>query len=92
MNGKSVRSATHEQTVNLLIEKRDGMTLLVRHEPPPSGLKEITLTKSLHDKLGVSIRGGVKSQFEENDDGGIYISRVCTNVQIRMSPSLILAF
>ena len=58
----------------MLIERRDTITLLVRHVPPPPGLEEITLVKGLHDKLGLSIRGGMKTDY--TDEGGIYISKV----------------
>ena len=74
VNSVDVRSARHETAVSLLIERRETITLLVCHVPPPPGLQEITLVKGLHDKLGLSIRGGMKTDY--TDEGGIYISKV----------------
>ena len=74
MNGVDVRNARHETAVSLLIERRETIALQVRHVPPPPGLQEITLVKGLHDKLGLSIRGGMKTDYA--DEGGIYISKV----------------
>ena len=76
MNSIDVRSARHETAVSLLIERRETITLLVCHVPPPPGLQEITLVKGLHDKLGLSIRGGMKTDY--TDEGGIYISKVAS--------------
>ena len=77
VNGTDVRNATHDKAVSLLIERREEIGLLVQHEPPPPGLQEITLTKGLNDKLGLSIRGGVKRGEFDEEDNGIYISKVC---------------
>jgi protein scribble len=76
VNGSDVRMATHDKAVSLLIERRERIALVVQHEPPPPGLQEITLTKGLNDKLGLSIRGGVKRGELDEDDTGIYISKV----------------
>lgn len=78
VNGIDVRTASHETAVSLLIERRETITLLVCHVPPPPGLQEITLVKGLHDKLGLSIRGGMKTDYA--DEGGIYISKVTGRV------------
>lgn len=73
-----MRNARHETAVSLLIERRETISLLVCHVPPPPGLQEITLVKGLHDKLGLSIRGGMKTDYA--DEGGIYISKVARGV------------
>merc|ERR1719494_62843 len=53
--------------------------LKVKHEPPPKGMKEVTLIKNPGDKLGISIRGGSKGHPGnplDKTDEGIFISKV----------------
>uniref|UniRef100_H2YU37 PDZ domain-containing protein n=1 Tax=Ciona savignyi TaxID=51511 RepID=H2YU37_CIOSA len=55
------------------------MQLLVRHDPPPPEMIDIVLTRGPGEKLGISIRGGVKGHagnpLDETDEG-IFISKI----------------
>ena len=57
----------------------DPLTLLVRHEPPPPGLQELTLVTKPGEGFGFSICGGVNgypgNPLDETDEG-IFISEV----------------
>lgn len=39
VNGVDVSSSTHEEAIKLLVTSDDPLKLLIRHEPPPEGLK-----------------------------------------------------
>ena len=39
VNGVDVSSSTHEEAIKLLVTSGDPLKLLIRHEPPPEGLK-----------------------------------------------------
>ena len=79
MNGNDVSNATHEQAIRILKTSPDPLRLLIRHEPPPRGLKELTLVTKPGEGFGFSINGGVNSYsgnpFDETDEG-IFISQV----------------
>ncbi|KAK3743341.1 hypothetical protein QZH41_013908 [Actinostola sp. cb2023] len=79
VNGKDMRNSTHQEAVAALIANVSLIKLLVRHDPPPKGLQDITFMKSPGDKLGISIRGGAKGHpgnpFDKTDEG-IFISKV----------------
>lgn len=79
VNDEDVSTASHEQAIRLLKTSPDPLTLLVRHEPPPQGLLELTLVTKPGEGFGFSISGGVNgypgNPLDETDEG-IFISEV----------------
>lgn len=79
VNDQDMQLATHHEAVAALISNDPEVKLLVRHDPPPPGIQEITINKKLGEKLGISIRGGAKGHpgnpFDK-DDEGIFVSKV----------------
>lgn len=79
MNDEDVSTASHEQAIRLLKISPDPLVLLVRHEPPPQGLLELTLVTKPGEGFGFSISGGVNgypgNPLDETDEG-IFISEV----------------
>lgn len=74
VNGVDVSSSTHEGAIKLLVTSGDPLKVLIRHEPPPDGLKvlatlarrhiesfmqELTLVTKPGEGFGFSIAGGV---------------------------------
>ncbi|XP_070533872.1 protein scribble homolog isoform X3 [Ptychodera flava] len=79
VNDKDMASATHQDAVTALLENRQKIVLLVRHDPPPDGLQEVVILKTPGEKLGISIRGGSKGHPGnplDKSDEGIFISKV----------------
>nr|XP_022307199.1 protein scribble homolog isoform X19 [Crassostrea virginica] len=79
VNNRDVTGATHQEAVMLLISPTYEINLKVRHDPPPPGLKELIVEKGPGEKLGMSIKGGVKSYAanpRDRTDEGIFISRI----------------
>ncbi|XP_052234956.1 protein scribble homolog isoform X4 [Dreissena polymorpha] len=89
VNGKDVTGATHQEAVMALIAPTYEIRVRVRHDPPPKGLQhehlfggtsnhlEVTVNKKPGEKLGMSIKGGVKNfTGDEDSDEGIFISRI----------------
>lgn len=79
VNGVDVSSSTHEGAIKLLVTSGDPLKVLIRHEPPPDGLKELTLVTKPGEGFGFSIAGGVNGDpanpFDETDEG-IFVSEV----------------
>ncbi|XP_041361778.1 protein scribble homolog [Gigantopelta aegis] len=79
VNGKDVSKSTHQEAVMTLIAPTHEIRLKVRHDPPPTGLQELMINKEPGDKLGMSIKGGMKNYsanpLDKNDEG-IFISRI----------------
>lgn len=81
VNGQDVRGATHQEAVSALLRPCLELTLLVRRDPPPPGLRELCIHKAPGEKLGISIRGGAKGHAGnpcDPTDEGIFISKVRT--------------
>lgn len=79
VNGQDVRGATHQEAVSALLRPCLELTLLVRRDPPPPGLRELCIHKAPGEKLGISIRGGAKGHAGnpcDPTDEGIFISKV----------------
>ncbi|CAB3986484.1 scribble homolog isoform X1, partial [Paramuricea clavata] len=79
VNGKDMTRSTHHDAVTALISNVSSIKLLVRHDPPPPGLMEVTIMKYPGEKLGISIRGGAKGHPGnplDTKDEGIFISKV----------------
>lgn len=57
------------------------MHLVVKHDPQPSGLREITITKlNANEPMGIHICGGVSSPPAnplDKADEGIFVEKVC---------------
>lgn len=72
---------THDESIRVLKTSTDPLSFLVRHEPAPVGLKEITLVTRPKEGFGFVIAGGV-SDYSGNPlddtDEGIFISQVCS--------------
>lgn len=72
-------SASHEQAIRALKMAPEPMVMLVRHEPPPPSLQELTLVTRPGEGFGFSITGGVNSRpgnHSDPTDEGIFISQV----------------
>eukprot|EP00118_Oscarella_pearsei_P021971 m.250499 g.250499 ORF g.250499 m.250499 type:complete len:506 (+) comp40321_c3_seq15:80-1597(+) len=79
VNGNDVQSVAHNDAVKCLSQAEDPLTLTVRHEPPPRGLKEVNLVAKPGQGFGLSIRGGVNGYAgnpTDPTDEGIFISQV----------------
>ena len=70
---------THEEAIRNLKTCSYPLSLLIRHEPPPAGLKELTLVTKVGEGFGFVIAGGVNgypgNPLDETDEG-IFISQV----------------
>jgi hypothetical protein len=79
VNGNDMSSATHDQAIRLLKTSPDPLSLLVRHEPSPPGLQELTLVTKPGEGFGISLSGGVNgyhgNPLDETDEG-IFISQI----------------
>ncbi|XP_074919454.1 protein scribble homolog isoform X27 [Chelonoidis abingdonii] len=82
VNTIDLRHATHQEAVNALLSSTQELSMLVRRDPPPSGMQEICIEKAPGEKLGISIRGGAKGHagnpFDPTDEG-IFISKVSSS-------------
>ncbi|XP_065190337.1 kelch-like protein 3 [Sycon ciliatum] len=81
VNGHNLESLTHEQAVAMLAKSREILTLVVRHDDPPAGLKEFTLKTDRGEGFGFSIGGGLNSppaNPENESDDSIFVTRVLT--------------
>ncbi|XP_078585607.1 protein scribble homolog isoform X25 [Branchiostoma floridae x Branchiostoma japonicum] len=79
VNGMDLRHATHQEAVQALLSNTHQIDMVVRHDPPPRELQEINLIKAPGEKLGISIRGGVRGHPGnplDKSDEGIFISKV----------------
>ena len=72
----------HEEAIRVLRTSADPLSFLVRHEPTPAGLKEITLVTKPSEGFGFVITGGINSYSGnplDDTDEGIFISQVTAN-------------
>ncbi|PAV80793.1 hypothetical protein WR25_03350 [Diploscapter pachys] len=82
VNGRDVSKAPHLTAVEALKSSGTKVTLMVTHDPQPSGLREVFLRREIpHGQLGMSIHGGVgcKENPEDDTDEGIFIQKVDLN-------------
>ncbi|XP_063780808.1 protein scribble homolog [Pseudophryne corroboree] len=80
--GVDLRHATHQDAVKALLCPAQELRLLVRRDPPPLGMQEICIVKTLGEKLGISIRGGAKGHPGnplDPTDEGVFISKVSSS-------------
>ncbi|CAF1117374.1 unnamed protein product [Rotaria sordida] len=79
VNNFDVSQATHLEAVRALLQATSEVILLVRHEPQPSGLKEIILTRQSGEPLGFRLNGGVDGKHmnpDDPEDDGIFVTEV----------------
>ncbi|XP_076807797.1 protein scribble homolog isoform X3 [Clavelina lepadiformis] len=79
VNDYNLENATHTEGANALLSSGPDMRISVRHDPPPADMKEVVLTRYPGEKLGISIRGGVKGHAgnpNDDTDEGIFISKI----------------
>ncbi|XP_064597136.1 LOW QUALITY PROTEIN: protein scribble homolog [Liolophura sinensis] len=79
VNGKDITTCTHQEAVMALISPAFEINLIVRHDPPPDDLEELTILKKPGEKLGMSIKGGSRSYPGnplDKSDEGIFISKI----------------
>lgn len=79
VNGKDIRSASHQEAVVALLTKTDRMKLKVQHDPLPSGFREVKIEKKSDEKLGMVIKGGLQGQPgnpQDPADEGVFISKI----------------
>lgn len=79
VNDADFTKVTHEEAIRILKTSSDPITLLIRHEPPPAGMRELTLVTKPGEGFGFVITGGVNgypgNPFDDTDEG-IFISQV----------------
>ncbi|XP_058872039.1 protein scribble homolog isoform X17 [Acipenser ruthenus] len=82
VNDIDLRHATHQEAVRALLSNKQEIRMLVRRDPPPPGMQDISIEKLPGEKLGISIRGGAKGHagnpFDPSDEG-IFISKVSSS-------------
>lgn len=75
----SVEKSRHNDAVMLLKNSGKKLILKVKHEPRPSGLREIVFKRRINEPIGLSICGGINSPpanpFDPTDEG-IFIEKV----------------
>uniref|UniRef100_A0A915I5V2 PDZ domain-containing protein n=1 Tax=Romanomermis culicivorax TaxID=13658 RepID=A0A915I5V2_ROMCU len=78
VNDSDISRATHREAVAALISQQDEISLIVRHDPQPKGLKEIVINKSDDERLGINICGGLATPVNplNNSDEGIFVSKI----------------
>ncbi|ELW63401.1 Protein scribble like protein [Tupaia chinensis] len=79
VNGQDVRAATHQEAVSALLRPCPELSLLVRRDPPPPGMREVCIQRAPGERLGLSIRGGAQGRAGnpcDPTDEGIFISKV----------------
>uniref|UniRef100_A0A1I8F790 PDZ domain-containing protein n=1 Tax=Macrostomum lignano TaxID=282301 RepID=A0A1I8F790_9PLAT len=60
VNGRDLRQAAHHEAVAALKENRYRLKLRVRHDPPPAGMRTLTIHRvDKTKKLGITITGGL---------------------------------
>jgi hypothetical protein len=77
VNGVDVTQVTHDEAVDELKRHFHEVLLTVRHDPQPSGLKEIILQRSHPEEtLGIRINGGIENKSanpNDSTDEGIFV-------------------
>ncbi|CAF1599774.1 unnamed protein product, partial [Adineta ricciae] len=79
VNNRDVSQATHLEAVEALLQPTTEVVLLVRHDPQPAGLRDVTLTRQTGEPLGIRINGGVDGKRvnpDDSEDDGIFVTEV----------------
>ncbi|KAK8394975.1 hypothetical protein O3P69_006032 [Scylla paramamosain] len=82
VNGVDMSGATHQDAVMALLNPPNEITLTVRHDPQPKGLKEVVIKKQVGERLGMNIKGGVQGSPGnplDKSDEGVFISKINSN-------------
>ncbi|XP_045119901.1 protein lap4-like isoform X14 [Portunus trituberculatus] len=82
VNGVDMSGATHQDAVMALLNPPNEITLAVRHDPQPKGLKEVVIKKQVGERLGMNIKGGVQGSPGnplDKSDEGVFISKINSN-------------
>lgn len=78
VNNVDITNSTHDEAIRMLKMSADPLVLLVRHEPPPKDLQELTLVTKPGEGFGFAICGGLGypgNPLDETDEG-IFISQI----------------
>lgn len=79
VNNVDITNSTHDGAIRTLKMSPDPLVLLVRHEPPPTDLQELTLVTKPGEGFGFAICGGLNgypgNPLDETDEG-IFISQI----------------
>lgn len=77
VNNVDVTQMSHDETVTELKSNMSEVILLVRHDPQPSGMQDITLHKSYPEEtIGIRINGGIEmksANIYDATDEGIFV-------------------
>ncbi|CAG0904998.1 unnamed protein product, partial [Cyprideis torosa] len=79
VNGVDLVDADHQTAVTALVTARDVIDLKIRHDPLPSGYKEVIINRDPGEKLGMNIKGGRRGNPGNPlvpGDEGVFISKV----------------
>ena len=74
VNSVDVTSLSHDDTVDELKRNSEHVSLLVSHDPQPTGMQEIVLHRSFPEEtIGIRINGGIENKsanmFDSTDEG-----------------------
>ncbi|BHF62714.1 Leucine-rich repeat-containing protein [Sparganum proliferum] len=82
VNDQDVRDASHDEAVQALIAHQENITLEIRRDPPPSGLREMNIPCRPSEKIGLKLltfqsplNGDVR-RFSQSLLDGIFVSCV----------------
>lgn len=83
VNGIDVTNMSHDDCVDELKRNAQQVVLLVSHDPQPSGMQEVILSRSHPDEtIGIRINGGIENKsanpYDSNDEG-IFIVNIIPN-------------
>lgn len=70
---------SHDGALQILKTASDPLSFTVRHENPPSGLKELVLVTKPGEGFGFVLAGGVNSYLGnplDETDEGVFVSQV----------------
>ncbi len=77
VNSVDVTQMSHDDTVNELKSNAAQVILLVRHDPQPCGMQDVTLRKSYPEEtIGIRINGGIEmksANIYDAADEGIFV-------------------
>lgn len=83
VNGIDVTNMSHDECVDELKRNAHQVVLLISHDPQPSGMQEVILSRSHPDEtIGIRINGGIENKsanpYDTNDEG-IFIVNIIPN-------------
>jgi len=79
VNSEDVSNSSHDHALSSLLQAMP-LSILVRHEAPPTGLCEVTLVTKPGEGFGFTICGGINAPLpgnpQDETDEGVFISQV----------------